>query len=842
MAQAERVDPPSRLSKALRMVGAVGFTPELPMMLGSALAAASGSGLGAAAGAIGSKLRGEDVDWESLSEAINDNIEAWTYVPKLRGSQEALEGAMPALEAYDNMLKEGGAKIAEVSGSPALGAYGYAMANLADPWDVLPIGGTVAALRGASKLAREAATPEVSSAGMGGRQRGAWSPGTLSGKSVDDALTDDMFAEALKSHLTPEEVASLRKDDITKMRNAFRDAAGLDASDLAAAAMAGRAKRGWYKNSSEALRNVFGEDTPRFVSLLAATSPRVSVEGNMRNALTIWKKWNEAGRPQDAASVNALLEESVQRSKFAKADKSSVLDAWRNNTMAALTGDPGAPLPDDVTAFLSGPKVESFRRNLLGDFDEVTNDAWQATATGQDQKLFAGRAPLAEQLRSGEASGVKGPGYMATSAAAREAAERLTQATGEVWTPAEVQETVWSLTKATWEKASKSSTASIRDTLRGMRHEEINDVPDFSGLLAKDEFGQLLRDSGYGQQVDALAQAYQPPVFPADKPAQVSIVPGLEGFERQLAATFRDRTLPRDIRRARGGSRTASDAGGGLYTRGGEVPGGSVLSGNVIESFSPSDALVRALRRHDLNAPVLHELDPATSAQMFYDAIGKSKANTGAYGAAVQRYSPEEYAQMRLFMPDDAQSGFALKQGEHGPDLVSLFNDPNSAQRSFSYPSLALGMAEGAKTLDAFDTILPKLYSQMGFEEAARLPFSRKRAPEGWDYNTMRRFNQGEPDVVFMGLRPWDFNSRGRATPPEHVVSPVGPREYNPNLESRNDLLAASYAGALRRQGRLVTPNKRQGELLGIAAENEGRLPPDLWTRVRAGRRSRRQK
>ena len=52
----------------------------------------------------------------------------------------------------------------------------------------------------------------------------------------------------------------------------------------------------------------------------------------------------------------------------------SVMDAWKNNTVRALTAS------DPHAIKLSGPKVDSFMRNLTGNMDEVTNDTWQARA------------------------------------------------------------------------------------------------------------------------------------------------------------------------------------------------------------------------------------------------------------------------------------------------------------------------------------------------------------------------------------------------------------------------------------------------------------------------------
>ena len=58
---------------------------------------------------------------------------------------------------------------------------------------------------------------------------------------------------------------------------------------------------------------------------------------------------------------------------------------------------------------------------------------------------------------------------------------------------------------------------------------------------------------------------------------------------------------------------------------------------------------------------------------------------------------------------------------------------------------------QGGTKLDAFDTVLPDLYSTMGFREGGRLRWDESQAPEDWSKETFQAFNRGEPDVSFMG-------------------------------------------------------------------------------------------
>lgn len=664
-------------------------------------------------------------------------------------------------------------------------------------------------------------------------------------KATDVSMSDEAFLAELSQFLSPAERAGLRKGDIKNMRMMFEQISALDPEVLAGAAMAGRAKKGWYANSGQALRQIFGEDTDRFVTLLAATSPRVSVEGNLTNALAIWRDWNKLGRPTDPKIIDDIMEDAVQRSPMAAEDKSSVLGAWRNNTRRALSDNFADPL-DEQTAFLSGPKVEAFRRALLGDSDQVVNDAWQATATGQDQANFSGRAAtVGERKKIGtedKSFGLPGPGYMATSAATRETARRLTEVTGESWSPAEVQETVWSLTKAAWEKADATKQP-IREVIRGLEHSEVADVPDFSGLLGQGEYGRLLTEAGYGPQVENLAQAFKGQQLPSGRPADTDIRVGLGPFERQLASTYLQRRLPgvlRDVR-ARSSS-SASDVGGQLFQgRSGALGADDLISPEIREfgatTYVPNDALISALRRFEVSQRPIVELQRTPAAADFFRSqILRSKERLGPEGSAVFAYDTPDYMNMRLFMSPQGGAGFALKPVEQGgSDLVSLFNNSAvSGQRGFAYPALMLGVNQGANRLDAFDTVLPNIYSTAGFKPSARLPFDPKQAPSDWNMDAMRRFNRGQPDVMFMHLPKWEATDRGVMRPPEVDVVPIAPPVYPNRQKARDDLLAASFAGALRKQNQGVMGTAAERELVDFAAASGGRVPPKGRERARA--------
>lgn len=574
--------------------------------------------------------------------------------------------------------------------------------------------------------------------------------------------------------LTPEGEATVRK----LLEDPRATNWGFNVRDMVTMALGGRAKRGWYKNSAAAIKQVFGDDAPRFAAFLAALSPRTSVESNLRNALNSWKNWTAAGRPTDPAQIMDILGASVEGNR----GTDSVLGAWRDNAITALTH------PDPVNAILSGPKADSFMRNLLGDFNEVTNDTWQARAMGVSQSLFAGVNRTEKGVTT---TGLKGPGYIAANALTREAAAKLKSLTKQPWTPAEVQETVWSFIKTLWE--TRGGPGELRDMRTLLKENavpdnKIADTPDFATLFRNEEHGKTLRDAGYGDQLDQL----HPIVYGHEFGTLTG--PRIYELADRKERQFRDDTLPALLNpfrnaavRATDPVRAISDSGGPFAGRR-EGVGKNPLGKLAAERFDLADTDKAKFKSYGIATPPMFELHPGdVSAQRFHDAISTAKESQGAPGAAVTVYDPEKYAGMRLFLTGDGKAGFAL----HGDDIVSVFNTKDGPHKGISPYLLTLAVQKGGRKLDCFDTVLPRIYSAMGFEPVARNPFSREYAPEGWDYKAMGKFNNGEPDVVHMALNP-NGAERMDVGPPAYGKSPT--RE----AIMTNDYDAASAANSER--------------------------------------------
>ena len=96
-----------------------------------------------------------------------------------------------------------------------------------------------------------------------------------------------------------------------------------------------------------------------------------------------------------------------------------------------------------------------------------------------------------------------------------------------------------------------------------------------------------------------------------------------------------------------------------------------------------------------------------------------------------------------MYVTDDGRSGLAVK--EDG-DIVSVFSDGGGKTHSM----LALAVQQGGTKLDAFDTVLPDIYAISGFKEVGRDAWNEEYMPEGWSKETFAKYNNGEPDVVYM--------------------------------------------------------------------------------------------
>ena len=572
-------------------------------------------------------------------------------------------------------------------------------------------------------------------------------------------------AESVVPYMSDREIQVLNRENMTQRFNTVNKLIEkyekMDlVEEMGTIALAGASKRGWYKESGELLGEVFGDDFPRFAALLGATSPQLAVRGNLINALNIWRNWDAAGRPTDPAEIKRIMGESVQGEK----GEGSVLNAWFDNTVTALT-------EGEDQLLLSGGKVDSFMRNIMGDPDAVTLDTWMAHYFGTKQSLFGG---------AGTSPDFPGdPGftaeYQAVSAITRKAAEALSERTGDEWTPAEIQETVWSFVKSVIEMRRRGDQRSIDEIIKSgdVTAEVVRGADDFATLMADDDVGGILKGTDYGGRLEgALGQ--RSGATSGEQGVQTQGFIGgtseesrhleqlgirLERGHQQRAST----AVIGDIRKSldleaeprvgfdqdRGTQSPRSrgaNAHTGTFTSTGRTHRSNNLGNLSYRVFNLAADHAAKLKNIGISTPPIVELEPSPDAgKLFLEKITTAK-NSGNYGAAVYLYSAEEYANMRLFTTKDGNAGFAIK----GDDIVSVFNFPESKHKRVTAEMLLLAVELGARRLDAFDTVLPTIYSQNGFRVVARVKWVDEFAPDNWDKTTFSPWNKGEPDVVYM--------------------------------------------------------------------------------------------
>ena len=204
-----------------------------------------------------------------------------------------------------------------------------------------------------------------------------------------------------------------------------------------------------------------------------------------------------------------------------------------------------------------------------------------------------------------------------------------------------------------------------------------------------------------------------------------------------------------------------------------------------------------------VNAPLsFNEYAPnQENANRFYQAMSDFKKKAGAKGEQVYQYSPEKYAEMRTFLTDDGKTGFAIR---NDGDIVSVFNGGSKGGIDSIMPAAT---SAGGTKLDAFDTFLPGEYSRHGFKEVGRDVWNEQFAPDRWDKKAMRKFNLGEPDVVYMEYDPAYYGNYQSPNSLQNVVNRLQnniqeqkeaiKNIWRPLQSSRNNSINRSFVEAL---------------------------------------------
>ena len=138
---------------------------------------------------------------------------------------------------------------------------------------------------------------------------------------------------------------------------------------------------------------------------------------------------------------------------------------------------------------------------------------------------------------------------------------------------------------------------------------------------------------------------------------------------------------------------------------------------------------------------------------------GRANQDSTPFGTSVDIYPTEDYTGYELITMRDGDQTATISispDGEVGSVTKSAGGDPSLVQAAFD-AAIATGKV---RWLNGFDTILPGKYAKLGFKVRARVLFDPQYKPPGWDFNVYKKFNNGQPDVVFMSYEgtPQDYS------------------------------------------------------------------------------------
>lgn len=126
----------------------------------------------------------------------------------------------------------------------------------------------------------------------------------------------------------------------------------------------------------------------------------------------------------------------------------------------------------------------------------------------------------------------------------------------------------------------------------------------------------------------------------------------------------------------------------------------------------------------------------------FYRAVEAARAAMPApHRFALAQHSADAYREMRCFLFDDAQAGFAIDRADG--TIVNLFSVVPGRGKTL----VGIAVEEGARKLDVYEGPVSRLYERHGFKIVRRYAFDIAFAQAGWNVA-----KHGTPDVLDMEL------------------------------------------------------------------------------------------
>jgi len=397
------------------------------------------------------------------------------------------------------------------------------------------------------------------------------------------------------------------------------------------------------------------------------------------------------------AGMNWLLNEQPREEINRAMTESGLYQGGRFKTRAEIAGPPER----GVLAF--GPKLGRYAMGLQGveiDEGDVTIDLWYIRTY---RRLIGG---LLDGPLDPKTSIVGQPNDTDREVIRRLTGDLVAHFADRGYTVGDVQAVLWFYEKRLW-------------AAHGLRLDE-----GTNSTGAK----RFLEERGY-YVGSKIGEAY-------DREGGTAAA-GVLGGQEPERLIGRQRSARRFVSRRLGWS---GDEGVRLYGRRGNSNDRKVRG--IVNYYVPNTALVDDLTYSGYAViPEIEELDPKRTPD-FRKAISDARA-ASEFGAAVHVYKEEEYRNMRLFLTPDKKAGFAVKPDG---DIVSVFSDGGGKTAAL----LSLAVEMGGTKLDAFNTVLPKIYAISGFKEVGRDAWNEEYKDPDWDYETFKAFNDGRPDIVYM--------------------------------------------------------------------------------------------
>ena len=441
-----------------------------------------------------------------------------------------------------------------------------------------------------------------------------------------------------------------------------------------------------------------------------------------------WGRWTGTlieARPDMVKAKRAELKELVVKMKQ---DAPAALEFQKALNAKLQTGDLDALALAIQKASMLPATRESFNKTVTGQEIRKTGNALAKYIDGQKEAPDGpDERNYIRKVFNKILTDVRGKGYPAL-------------------TMSDLQALLWYPEKRLYDIAKSDENAS-----EGYSDDE---APDYANAAAKLARSLGISDANIQSAITKAENEYENRVSARSaKPsaggqqAQATVPDAVRGFGEREKRSFLTAGVVRRIRSA--GANPTSQPNSYKRKGGGDDRSSRVLGIPTVAVFTPATTFKNALGEVPAAAPKFFEMGP-DGAKTFRDSIQSSKDGS-PFGASVFVYDEADYAGMRTFLTEDGKAGFALKDD----DIVSVFSGPE--QRGAVNSILQLATQEGGRRLDAFDTVLPVLYAMHGFKPVARVKWSDDAAPDDWNKETFKEFNNGKPDVVFMVHDPKSF-------------------------------------------------------------------------------------